>query len=411
MTRRPDGTVVYTPFPDYEREVTDGGAVTERTTYSIAGQMVAVRVKVSGGSNTLYYTYTDHLGSVVAMSDTAGGVVSGSLARYDPFGNYRTKPATTVNPDISDRGFTGHKQNNTGSNDLGLIYMNARYYLPEVGRFISADSIVPEAEEPQSYNRYAYAQNDPVNFTDPTGHCIVGYSGDVRASQYPSGTSGICPNTEHWIIEGNAAIAEIYGERQPGSGSSSDAISLFVSLDPLETPAVNGTGGIELLYNLKSEEITLFAIAGISGTVGGEAGGRGTFNFVSNLGSDNLNYSGFFYSISAGAADGIGGNFNFSYAPSGSGIASVLPNLRSTRAAGIGPSLGLGAYLNFGGVEYIPLFTMLPDGSLRFDAGWYLFESDKQWIMSLELERFLRLFGSYAGFNPDEYDWSQLSQE
>ena len=55
-----------------------------------------------------------------------------------------------VHPDSSDRGFTGHKQANTGSGDLGLIYMNARYYLPEVGRFVSADTIVPEAEEPQS---------------------------------------------------------------------------------------------------------------------------------------------------------------------------------------------------------------------------------------------------------------------
>ncbi len=44
MTSRPPsaGTVIYTPFPDYEREVTGGGAVTERTTYSIAGQLVAV---------------------------------------------------------------------------------------------------------------------------------------------------------------------------------------------------------------------------------------------------------------------------------------------------------------------------------------------------------------------------------
>ena len=44
MTSRPtsDGTVIYTPYPDYEREVTGGGAVTERTTYSIAGQLVAV---------------------------------------------------------------------------------------------------------------------------------------------------------------------------------------------------------------------------------------------------------------------------------------------------------------------------------------------------------------------------------
>ena len=176
LTSRPNDTLVYTPFPDYEREVTDGGAVTERTTYSIAGQMVGVRVKVSGGSNTLYYTYTDHLGSVVAMSNTAGGVVSGSLARYDPFGNYRTWPGSNVNPTISDRGFTGHVHDNTGvypTENVGLIYMNARYYLPEVGRFVSADTIVPDPVNPQSYNRYSYALNSPVNFTDPGGHCVT----------------------------------------------------------------------------------------------------------------------------------------------------------------------------------------------------------------------------------------------
>jgi hypothetical protein len=48
--------------------------------------------------------------------------------------------------------------------------MNARYYLPEVGRFISPDTIVPEPGNPQSYNRYAYVLNSPVNYTDPTGH-------------------------------------------------------------------------------------------------------------------------------------------------------------------------------------------------------------------------------------------------
>jgi hypothetical protein len=53
--------------------------------------------------------------------------------------------------------------------------MNARYYLPEIGRFISADTIVPNPANPQSYNRYAYANNSPVNFTDPTGHCINNY--------------------------------------------------------------------------------------------------------------------------------------------------------------------------------------------------------------------------------------------
>jgi len=85
---------------------------------------------------------------------TAGALVTGSTTRYDPFGTMTTAPAT--NPAISSHGFTGHRMNNTGVNDLGLIYMNARYYLPEVGRFVSPDSIVPEPGNPQSYNRYSY---------------------------------------------------------------------------------------------------------------------------------------------------------------------------------------------------------------------------------------------------------------
>jgi RHS repeat-associated protein len=48
-----------------------------------------------------------------------------------------------ASPSIPDRGFTGHRQNTTGTYDLGLIYMNARYYVPEVGRFVSPNTLVP----------------------------------------------------------------------------------------------------------------------------------------------------------------------------------------------------------------------------------------------------------------------------
>ena len=48
--------------------------------------------------------------------------------------------------------------------------MNARYYLPGIGRFVSADTIVPDREDPQSFNRYSYARNNPLKYTDPTGH-------------------------------------------------------------------------------------------------------------------------------------------------------------------------------------------------------------------------------------------------
>jgi RHS repeat-associated protein len=61
--------------------------------------------------------------------------------------------------------------NNTATNDLGLIYMNARYYVGAIGRFASADILVPAPTNPQSLNRYTYSLNNPVKYQDPTGHC------------------------------------------------------------------------------------------------------------------------------------------------------------------------------------------------------------------------------------------------
>ncbi len=170
LTVQPNGTKVYTPFPDYEETVPASGGTTKRVTFSLAGQLIAVRV-ITATTDIYYYAYADHLGSIAAWSWTGGTLIPGSLARYEPYGGYRTVPGTNVNPGISDWGFTGHRMNNTNVNDLGLIYMNARYYLPEVGRFISPDSIVPDPQNPQSFNRYSYGYNNPVKYTDPSGHC------------------------------------------------------------------------------------------------------------------------------------------------------------------------------------------------------------------------------------------------
>ena len=91
-----------------------------------------------------------------------GGMVGGSRTRYLPFGGYRTAPSQT----FTDRGYTGQQHND----DLGLIYYNARYYLPGIGRFVSADTVVPDAGNPQAHNRYSSGFNNPVKYTDPTGH-------------------------------------------------------------------------------------------------------------------------------------------------------------------------------------------------------------------------------------------------
>ena len=96
------------------------------------------------------------------LSNSSGSLVSGSITRYLPYGGYRTTPTQT----ITDRDFTGQKENR----ELGLLYDNARFYVPGIGRFASADSIVPDPANPQSYNRYSYVYNSPLNLVDPDGH-------------------------------------------------------------------------------------------------------------------------------------------------------------------------------------------------------------------------------------------------
>jgi hypothetical protein len=54
--------------------------------------------------------------------------------------------------------------------------MRARFYVPAVGRFASADIIVPNPKDPQAFNRYSYVLNSPLVYTDPSGHCIPDYN-------------------------------------------------------------------------------------------------------------------------------------------------------------------------------------------------------------------------------------------
>lgn len=55
---------------------------------------------------------------------------------------------------------------------MGLVYLRARYYAPELGRFLTADTIVPDPLRSIGWNRYAYAGDNPIRYTDPSGHCF-----------------------------------------------------------------------------------------------------------------------------------------------------------------------------------------------------------------------------------------------
>lgn len=71
--------------------------------------------------------------------------------------------------------------------------MRARWYDPAIGRFISPDTIVPDPANPQSFNRYSYVNNRPLNFTDPSGHSCVDALEGYPSEQFDCLAEGIAP--------------------------------------------------------------------------------------------------------------------------------------------------------------------------------------------------------------------------
>jgi RHS repeat-associated protein len=123
-------------------EVTNGVALKY---YYFGKQRVAMRV----GTNPVTYLHTDHLGSTSA---TSGASVSAQT--YYAYGNIRSTTGTVP----TDFGFTGQRRDASA----GLMYYGARYYDSALGRFVSADTMVPSAGNPQSLNRYASRLRSPL---------------------------------------------------------------------------------------------------------------------------------------------------------------------------------------------------------------------------------------------------------
>ena len=90
--------------------------------------------------------------------------------QYDtPYGSNRGgTPFSTV----TTKRFTGQYHENGLTQSEGLSYYGARWYDAKLGRFLSADTMVPGPNNPQAFNRYSYVYNNPLNYTDPTGHFV-----------------------------------------------------------------------------------------------------------------------------------------------------------------------------------------------------------------------------------------------
>ncbi len=159
-----------------EKLVKTGSTDTKWTNYLFAGgAMVGVEItdEVNGTVQAAEFNYfvTDHLGSIAVITDELGVVIE--RLSYDAWGKRRYPDGGddingTLTSSVMSRGFTGHEM----LDDTDLVQMNGRIYDPSLGKFLSADPFIQDVLIGASLNRYSYVWNNPLSYTDPSGHFV-----------------------------------------------------------------------------------------------------------------------------------------------------------------------------------------------------------------------------------------------
>jgi RHS repeat-associated protein len=140
------------------------------TIHIFAGSRRVASVFLDG---TTQFYHPNHLGSSSVVTDQYGA--RKEQIEYHPFGTYRAvgdiHGTYDFDPNFPDvfYTFTGQEDDD----DLGLYNYGARLYDPVLGKFISPDSVVQAPDDPQTLNRYSYARNNPIIYTDPSGNVFI----------------------------------------------------------------------------------------------------------------------------------------------------------------------------------------------------------------------------------------------
>ncbi|MFC4686125.1 RHS repeat-associated core domain-containing protein [Epilithonimonas pallida] len=166
---------------DFAVEIKKKGSTTEIVTYITGDPYSAnyIQKEILNNGSLLsknnYYLHRDNIGSIVAITKTDGSVAEKRF--FDAWGNLKalvneagqtiTDAQQLINYNfLIDRGYTGHEH----LWKSGLINMNARLYDPILRKFLSADNLVQDPYNTQSYDRYSYVFNNPLLYVDLDGN-------------------------------------------------------------------------------------------------------------------------------------------------------------------------------------------------------------------------------------------------
>ncbi len=277
-----NGVMVRTRYyisANYEKEIDSRGAVFHY--HYIYGETGLAAICVRRNNvDSMYYIHPDRLGSYTHITNANKQVIRN--LHFDPWGNVKADtnwtvfvedaPGKLVFSSRFDRGFTGHEH----YTDLKIINMNGRLYDPVIARFFSPDNFVQAPGFTQSYNRYSYCLNNPLQYVDPSGEfawipIVVGavfgmVQGAIIASQKAETAGG-------WVgyILGGGAIGALSGF----AGSAVASMGTGIGLASMASGAISGAGfgglsstGLDASHVASSVFWGAFSGA-ISGMVGG----------------------------------------------------------------------------------------------------------------------------------------------
>jgi RHS repeat-associated protein len=153
---------------------TDGSSGAVQASYALGNGALLAEIR----AGTTSYTLPDGQGSVRALSSGSGNITD--TYRYTAFGNVESSQGTTV----SSYGYDGQRYDS----QTNMYQLRARSYDPTIGRFLSRDPVAATIANPAELDRYAYAQDNPVNYADPSGRASVALPGPVAGSGSVAGT-------------------------------------------------------------------------------------------------------------------------------------------------------------------------------------------------------------------------------
>ena len=209
--------------------------------HQIAGRTVGFTNSDTGITT---WMHSDQVNSTSVTHDQTGARIT---QRYTPFGETRTDDNLGT-----DHTYTGQVHDDS----TGLGFYNARYYDPVTARFISADTLVPNPYDGQDFNRYSYVRNNPVRYSDPTGHWCFDHLG------------GPCIDIEPASIVGTSDSGLRIANNQVSSGPSGCVV--YCDAPQSDLPSLDDQAEAIIAGILDGEiDIVSFGICGEFEGVGG----------------------------------------------------------------------------------------------------------------------------------------------